>query len=62
MDHMTLYDKFNLNDLNSEYIRIMTVQCLSNKRNEITVQKEVKKNVKSSFPVLGKVGEGSMLL
>lgn len=34
IDHMTFYDKFSLNYLNSDYISIMTVLCQFNKRRE----------------------------
>lgn len=40
---MTFYDKFSLNDLNSEYTRIMTVLCQSNRRNETSAVQKVKK-------------------
>lgn len=43
IDHMTFYDKFSLNDLNSEYTRIMTVLCQPNRRNETSAVQKVKK-------------------
>lgn len=47
IDHMTLYDKFSLNYLNSEYIRIMVVLCQSSNRHETsTVKTDFKKKVK----------------
>lgn len=40
-DHMTLYDKFGLNRLNSVYVRTVTVLCQSNKRPETSTVKIV---------------------
>lgn len=39
IDHLTLYDKVSLHYVNSEYIRIMTVLCQSNKRHKTSTVK-----------------------
>lgn len=60
IDHMTFCDKLSLNYLNSEYIRIMTVLCQSNKRHKTGTVKTVFKRKKKRKK--RRIGKGSILL